>query len=335
MKLGEQSYALENPPKIIAHYSVAGPVESKGMLGNFFDLKLDSDEWGEKSHELAECKIHHTAIMKALDMSGLEFKDVNAVMCGDLLNQIIASSYSAKDIEIPYLGFYGACSTFGEMLCVASLMISSGSFKNVTCSTSSHFSTAERQYRYPLELGTQPTPTSQWTVTGSGCSVLSSDGEGPEIFACTIGRVIDLGVKDANNMGAVMAPAACDTICTHLNDLNISPEFYDLIITGDLGKFGSKLLLELARERGFELKDVHSDCGSMIFNNQPQTIQGGSGAGCSSLVFNSYIIKQMKSGNLKKVLLVPTGALLSKTASMQGETIPGIAHAVSIGYRYN
>ena len=331
MKLGEQSYALENPPKIIAHYSVAGPVESKGMLGNFFDLKLDSDEWGEKSHELAECKMHHTAIMKALDMSGLEFKDVNAVMCGDLLNQIIASSYSAKDIEIPYLGFYGACSTFGEMLCVASLMISSGSFKNVTCSTSSHFSTAERQYRYPLELGTQPTPTSQWTVTGSGCSVLSSDGEGPEIFACTIGRVIDLGVKDANNMGAAMAPAALDTLLAHFKDTGRNPSYYDAIITGDLGHVGKEILIELAETKGYNIKSNYNDCGVLIFDKKAQdTHAGGSGCACCGTVFSGYLFNMLKTKKYKKILLMATGALMNSTSTQQGESIPGIAHAVSI-----
>lgn len=329
MKKGKQTFELEQPPKIIGAYSTAGPFEAKGNFKEYFDTVLKDDEWGEKTHEKTELKIHKFTIANALDRAKRPIEEVDAMMCGDLLNQIISSSFAARDFDTVFLGVYGACSTFGEALSLASLLISSGNMKTITCSTCSHYSTAERQYRYPLELGTQPTPTSQWTVTGSGCSVLSIEGEGPRITSCTLGKVIDKGIIDVNNMGAAMAPAACETIYAHLNDLGRDPNYYDLIVTGDLGKFGKNVLLHLMEEKGIKLTN-YDDCGALIYKTEQKTVQGGSGAGCSSLVFNSYLYKEMQKKNLNKILLVPTGALLSKLSSLQGESIPGIAHAVAI-----
>ena len=245
-------------------------------------------------------------------------------------NQIISSSFSARHFETPFIGLYGACSTMSESLAIGAALVDGGYAKKTICATVSHFSSAERQYRYPLELGNQRPPVSQWTVTGSGCTILSNEGRGNYISMATFGKVTDYGITDANNMGAAMAPAAAATIIEHFKDTNRMPSDYDLIVTGDLGKLGSEILRDLMEHYGFKLGSNYADCGQMIFARDQKTYQGGSGAGCSASVLNGYILKQMDAGKFNKILFVATGALLSTLSTQQGETIPCIAHAVVI-----
>ena len=312
--------------------TIAGPKEGKGPLRQYFHSVLDDDLLGEKSHEHAEIKMHTYAIKKVLNRAKIEPNDINCCFCGDLMDEIIGGNFSMREIDLPYCGIYNACATLGEGLILGSSMIAGGMMNKVICSVSSHFATAERQYRNPLELGSQRTPLAQWTVTGGAATLLENENNTSiAITYGTIGKVVDFGVTDANNMGAAMAPAALDTLLTHLGDTGRDADYYDLIVTGDLGHAGSRLLINMAKEKGVDLSENYNDCGVLIFNREGQKVeQGGSGACCSGLVFNSYIFTQMKRGIYKKVLLMPTGALLSKTSSLQGESIPGICHAVSI-----
>lgn len=332
MKLGKQSVKFDYPPKIIAGSSVVGPREGEGTLGKYFDEVLTDDLYGEKSYELAECKMHKHAIDLALEKAKLTVADVDLILSGDLLNQNFASNFAARDFTCSFFGLYSACSTYGEGLILAATMMQTGNYKDVVVSTSSHFSTAERQYRFPLELGNQRTPLSQWTVTGAGATILDSEypDEAPQITLATAGKIIDFGVSDANNMGAAMAPAAADTLITHFRETGRAPSYYDSIFTGDLGKFGLELTRYLCADAGYELPKSYVDCGAMIYAPEQQTFQGGSGAGCSNVVFNGFILRQMFDRKLNRILLVPTGALLSKNSTLQKQTIPAIAHAVSI-----
>lgn len=330
MNGGKQTIVFNKKAKIISSYGIAGPKEEKGCLAEYFDEILTDDTLGEKSYERAECKMHLNAIENSIRRAGIKEFDIDALLSGDLLNQIISSSFSARELDIPFLGLYTACSTFGEALALGAILVSGGFMNKVSCSTSSHFSTAERQYRFPLELGTQMTPTSQWTVTGSGCSILSDTGDGPSISSVTIGKVLDYSITDVNNMGAAMAPAAAQTIVNHLTDLKRTPDYYDMILTGDLGIFGSDLLYKLTESEGINIESKHEDCGRLIYKSNQKVRMGGSGAGCSSLVFNTYIMNLIRKNEIKKLLFVPTGALLSKESALQGETIPAIAHAITI-----
>ena len=271
------------------------------------------------------------AVKNAIKTSGRNNASINFMFAGDLLNQIVSSSFAARELQIPYFGLYGACSTMSESLCMGSLMIDGGYAEAVVCATSSHFSSAERQYRAPLEQGVQRPPFAQWTVTGAGATVIAESGSGPFITYVTIGKVLDFGIKDANNMGAAMAPSAVDTITAHLNETGRRPEYYDLIITGDLGNIGKTIAMDMLKKEGFDMTKVYDDCGSMIFDGEKQdTHAGGSGCGCAAVVLNGYIVSEMRKGNINKILLVATGALLSPTTTWQGESIPCIAHAVAI-----
>lgn len=329
MKLGSQTITFENKPKVIGNYTVAGQKEGFGNFKEFFDYVLEDDKFGEKTFEKAERKIVENTILKAIENANLKIEDVDLMVGGDLLNQIISSSFSARSFDATFVGLYGACSTMAESLAIGACMVDAKHFNNVACTTGSHFSTAERQYRYPLELGNQRPPVSQWTVTGAGCSILSITGKSKIcISMATFGKVTDYGIKDVNNMGAAMAPAAMRTIVTHFKDTNTTPEDYDLILTGDLGKLGSEIFLDLMENAGYKLGNNYNDCGQMMFNNNQKTFQGGSGAGCSALVLNSYVYKKMNEGVFKKVLFAATGALLSTLSSQQGDSIPGICHAV-------
>ena len=330
MNGGKQTISFAHAPVIVAGYGIVGPKEGQGPLAQYFDEIAQNDLFDQKSYEKAECKMHLLAIERAIERAGLDEQDICALLSGDLLNQIISSSFSARELDIPFLGLYNACSTFGEALVLGSILIAGGFMHSVACSTSSHFSTAERQYRYPLELGTQMTPTAQWTVTGSGCTVLSRQGDGPKITCATVGKVVDYDITDANNMGAAMAPAAAYTIAAHFAETGRDVNYYDHIITGDLGIFGSQMLVELLHGDGLDIAERHLDCGKLIFDEGQKVHMGGSGAGCSSSVFNTYVLRQLRNGSMRRILLVPTGALLSKVSSLQGESIPGIAHAVAI-----
>lgn len=321
---------LNNKPRIISNYSLVGSKEGFGNFRKYFHEILDDDMLGEKSFEKSERQIAIRVIEGALRSANLDKKDIDLMLSGDLLNQIISSSFAARELQISYVGLYGACSTMALTLGIGALLVDGGYVNKVCCSTVSHFSSVERQYRYPLELGNQRPPTSQWTITGGGCSVLSNKGRGPFISAITFGRVIDFEVKDVNNMGGAMAPAAMDTLFNHFKNTKTKPEDYDLIVTGDLGKLGSDTLIDLLENKGIKLGSNYCDCGQMIFNDNQKTFQGGSGAGCSAAVFNSYILEKLKNKEYKKVLFAPTGALLSPLSSQQGDSIPGICHAIVI-----
>ncbi len=329
-RLGSQTIVFQNSPKIIGNYTIVGQKEGNSNFKNYFDYILKNDLFGEKTYESAERKMLEHAILNAIDRAGLKTQDMDLLICGDLLNQIISSSFAAREFDVTYLGLYGACSTMAESLAVGSSFIDGGYFSKIACATCSHFSSAERQYRFPLELGNQRPPVSQWTVTGAGCTILSDSGSDKEIVNATFGKVTDFGITDVNNMGAAMAPAAMSTLIKHFEDTKTSPDDYDLILTGDLGKLGSEILMDLMENKGYKLKDNYNDCGQMIFNCNQKTYQGGSGCGCSAVILNSYVMQKMDEGVYKKVLFAATGALLSTLSSQQGNTIPGICHAVEI-----
>lgn len=337
MKKVGKTYIFESAPLIIGSAGVAGKKEGEGPLGDDFDMVFEDTTMGQDSFELAESAMLHDAIIRALASANISPNDVDFVMTGDLLDQCTGSCFALKDLEMPFIGMYGACSTMALTLCNSAMLVSAGA--NIcVAGASSHFASSERQFRYPLEYGGQRPPTAQWTVTGAGCAVVQNqENIDPEklqnavkISAVHIGTITDLGIKDANNMGAAMAPAAARTIADFLNDSHTKPEDYDLILTGDLGFTGSKLLYELLQENSeFDIKTQHKDCGMMIFDLEEQDVNsGGSGCGCSASVVCSHIMKNIKNGTLKKVLFVATGALMSPTSTKQGRSIPGIAHAV-------
>ena len=329
-RVGEQTVKLKNPPKIISTFSIVGPKEGEGPLKDYFDKILTDDTFGKDSYEKAESEMIFTAISEAIKKAKLTEKDINYLFSGDLLNQITSSSFAARQLNIPFFGLYGACSTMSESLSLASLIMDGGYAEYVVAATSSHFSSAERQFRFPLDYGSQRSKTAQWTVTGSGAMVLGKEGNFPEVRYVTTGIVKDYGIKDPNNMGAAMAPAAAHTIYQHLKDTGRKPEDYDIIATGDLGNVGKKITDQLLLEYGYDLSKNHLDCGGLIFNDESQnTESGGSGCGCSAVVSSGYLYKKLMKREIKKVLLVSTGALMSTTSSLQGESIPGIAHGVS------
>lgn len=330
MSINRQTVIFKNKPKIIGHYSMVGPLEGEGPLRDYFDYILKDDTFGEKTFERAERKLLEHIIFNAIDSANMKPTDVDALLSGDLMNQIVSSSFSARKYDITFLGLYSACATMAESLALGACLVDAKTFDTVCCATASHFSSAERQYRFPLELGNQRPPTSQWTITGGGATILSHTGKGPVITSATFGKVVDFGIKDVNNMGAAMAPAAMDTLHAHLTNTKTKVEDYDLIATGDLGKLGSEILVDLMERKGIKLGKNYTDCGCIMFDQNERVFMGGSGSGCSASVFNGYILKKIKKGDYKKVLLIATGALLSPTTSFQGESIPGIAHAVCI-----
>lgn len=329
-RIGTNTIKFSNPPVLISAYSTVGVKEGQGPLRDWFDEVLSDDKYGEKTWEKSEGKILKNSIMKSLESKSIKTSEVEFLIGGDLINQDMISSYIARDLEIPFLGIYGACSNMTESSILAGMIIDGGYADLIVAATSSHFSTAERQYRFPLEHGNQRSKTSQWTVTGSGAFVFSNKGKGPRAICATVGKVVDFGIKDVNNMGAAMAPAAVDTIFLHLKDTGTKPEDYDLIVTGDLGKVGKEIAKELLEEKGYKVDNIYDDCGDMIFDAETQdTNSGGSGCGCSASVFSGYVYKKMLRKDFKKVLLVSTGALLSTISTQQGESIPGIAHAIT------
>ena len=330
-KIGMQTIKFDNPITILSTASIVGPKESDGPLANYFDKCLDDEFWGEKSWEKAESKIIKETSIMALVKSGISAQDIDYCFAGDLLNQCISSSFGLRESNIPYFGIFGACSTFVEGLCLGSVFIDGNAAKHVMCSASSHFCSAEKQFRFPLELGNQRPPTSQWTVTGAGSAILSKTGLGPYITHITPGKIVDKGIKDSNNMGAAMAPAALDTLITHFQDTGRNPSYYDAIITGDLGHIGKEILTELALSKGYNIKANYNDCGVLIFDKEKQDVHsGGSGCGCCASVFSGYLFNQLKHKKINRLLFIATGALTNATTAQQGESIPGIAHAVSI-----
>jgi stage V sporulation protein AD len=332
-RIGDQTVEIESKPRIISTYNIVGPKEGQGPLSDYFDRILEDDLNGAESFEKAETSLLYTAVSESIKKAKLKETDINYLLAGDLLNQLFSSTFAARDLNIPFLGLYGACSTMAESLSVGAMIMEGGMANYIVAATSSHFSAAERQYRLPLEMGSQRAPTSQWTVTGSGAMVLGKKGNFPYVTYVTTGKVKDYGITDVNNMGVSMAPAAVDTIKQHFMDTGRKPSYYDIIATGDLGIIGRQFTEELLLEYKYDMSGHYIDCGEQIFDAKKQgTNAGGSGCGCSAVVATGYLYKNLLQGKFKKVLLVSTGALLSPTSALQGETIPGIAHAVSIEF---
>ena len=328
--MGNQTIYFKNKPRIVATSTIAGPKECAGIIGRYVETALSDDMYGESTYEKAECKMLSHVIDGAIVNAGRKREEVDMIVSGDLLNQIISASFAARDFSIPFLGVYGACSTMAESLAVGAAFIDGGFCRRVVAATGSHFASAERQYRYPLELGCTRPPQAQWTVTGAGGALIAAEGDGIKITSATLGKVVDFGVTDVNNMGAAMAPAAADTILAHFRGTKENEEAYDLIVTGDLGALGSRILKDLTWEKGLDISKNHVDCGEIIYNVIEDEFQGGSGAGCSAVVLNSYLHAKMMTGAIKRILFVATGALLSTVSSGQGESIPCIAHAVTL-----
>ncbi len=324
-----KTYFFDSPPVIIGSAGVVGKKEGEGPLRSEFDAVFDNTDMGEDSYELAESAMLKDAIVRATQKAGVSLGDVDFIMTGDLLDQCVGSCFAIKDLNVPFVGMYGACSTMALTLCNSAMLIDAGASLCVA-GASSHFASSERQFRYPLEYGSQRPPTAQWTVTGAGSAVVSREGNGVNICAVHIGTVTDLGIKDANNMGAAMAPAAARTVSQMLDDTDTCPDDYDMILTGDLGYTGTELLHQLLRkDYNKNIKSKHNDCGLMIYNLKEQDVNsGGSGCGCSASVLCSYVLERLRTRELKRVMFVATGALMSPTSSKQGRSIPGIAHGV-------
>jgi len=329
-RMGNQTVVFANPPVILSSYSVVGPKEGQGPLGKTFSKVWKDQLNGEKSWEVAESNMLQEAMQGAVDQAGIPKDQLDFMLAGDLLNQIISSNFAARQMALPFIGLYGACSTMALSIAVGSMLIDGGFARNVLVGVSSHHDTAERQYRLPTEQGTQRAMSAQWTVTGAGSLLLGKSGAGPRITSATIGKIVDYNIKDVNNMGAAMAPAVSDTILNHLHDLQLKPEDYDSITSGDLGAVGLALAGEVLKKSGLNMGTSFQDCGVMIYDASQDVHAGGSGCGCSSVVFAGNILQRIKVGELKRVLLVGSGALHSPTSALQGESIPGIGHAVAI-----
>lgn len=330
-KLGKQTIKFDSPPSLLEVYSIVGSKEGKGPLANYFDEFLEDELFQEKTWEKAESKMLRECIKSLIFKANISENQVDCILAGDLLNQCSSSNYAMREINAPFLGLYGACSTMAESLILGSIILDGGYADYLICGASSHFCSAEKQFRYPLELGSQRTPTSQWTVTGAGTTVLCNNNGGPSITKATIGKIIDLGINDANNMGAAMAPAAADTIICHFENTKESVDEYDLVVTGDLGYVGLDITRDLLEDSNIKISNKITDCGIMIFDREDEDIHsGGSGCGCSASVLCSYLYRQLKEKVYKKILFVATGALMSPLSLQQGETIPSIAHAVTI-----
>ncbi|GIP16804.1 stage V sporulation protein AD [Paenibacillus montaniterrae] len=332
MLAGQQTWKFQRQPHIISTATIVGPDEALGPLKDSFDKCYDELEIYEKSWEKAERRLLSEATSLALSKKNLTADDLQIYVGGDLLNQIITNNFVARELKIPYLGVFGACSTSMEALAIVAQLVSTGAVKKGMAAASSHNCTAEKQFRYPTEYGAQKPPTAQYTITGAGAAVVALDGDGPAIEAATIGRVIDLGITDPFNMGAAMAPAAVDTIIAHLNDMNRTPKDYDLIVTGDLARVGHPIATDLLLKEQVPINTTHfDDCGLMIYNIDDQQVEaGGSGAACSAVVTYGHIMNELNKGHLRRVLVVATGALLSPISYQQGESIPCIAHAVAL-----
>ncbi len=335
IQMGAQSVIFENPPFIMEGSSIAGKKEGEGPLGDYFDEVEEDPMCGGQTWEEGESRLLKRAIQKVLDKAELKAQDIRYLLSGDLLGQLIATSFGVLNFEIPMFGLFGACSTMGESMSLGALLVNAGYADKVIALTSSHFGSAEKQFRFPLDFGNQRPLSATWTVTGSGAVLISSDeakkceGNNIVIAGITTGKIIDFGVKDSLNMGACMAPAAAELICQHFKDFNRQPSYYDAIITGDLGYVGKEILIELLRGKGYEIKDNHRDCGIEIFDREKQdTHSGGSGCGCSAITLTGYILRKMRKGEWNKVLFVPTGALLSPTSFNEGNSVPSIAHGV-------
>ena len=329
--MGKQSIQFEKAPYIINSASIVGTKEGEGPLSKYFDLIGEDDKFGAETWEEAESTLQKQAATMAIGKAGLKEWEIRYIFSGDLLGQNIATSFGMMDLQIPLFGLYGACSTIGEALSLGAMTVAAGYADYVLSVASSHFASAEKQFRFPLEYGNQRPLAATWTVTGSGAFVVGSKRSKARITGITTGKIIDYGIKDSMNMGAAMAPAASDTIYQNLMDFNRQPDDYDKIITGDLGYIGQKILFDLMKEKGFDIEKQHMDCGIEIYDRDTQdTHSGGSGCGCCAVTLSAYILKQVEKGAWKRVLFVPTGALLSTVSFNEGQSVPGIAHGVVI-----
>ena len=329
--IGTQSIQFDQAPYILGSASIVGKKEGEGPLGKLFDVVGEDDKFGEDTWEEAESTLQKEAASLAIGKAGLEKDDIRYIFGGDLLGQNIATTFGLMELNIPLFGLYGACSTAGESLSIAAMAVAAGYGEQVLAVTSSHFASAEKQFRFPLEYANQRPLSATWTVTGSGAFIVGKKRTNVRITGITTGKVVDYGVKDSMNMGAAMAPAACDTISQNLMDFNRQPQDYDKIITGDLGTVGQEILFDLMKKKGFDISNVHMDCGIEIFDSESQnTNAGGSGCGCSAVTLSAYILPQLEKGTWKRVLFVPTGALLSTVSFNEGQSVPGIAHGVVI-----
>ena len=331
VKTGNHTYLLENTPSVLSFGAVGSKKESEGPLGRYFDVINPDSSFGESSWEKAESKMVQISVGQALSKGNFEADQIDVAFAGDLLNQCIGSAYGLRDLGIPFVGLYGACSTMAESLALAALFVDTAIAKKALAVTSSHFCSAERQFRFPLEYGGQRTPTAQWTVTGAGAVILAAGGQGPKITHVTTGMIVDAGIKDANSMGSAMAPAAYETLKAHFTETGRSPNYYDAIFTGDLGAQGHDILQALFRADGVELDARYMDCGVLMFDLNTQNVGcGGSGCGCCASVLGGHILDAMNKGVWQRVLVAATGALMSPTSAQQGDSIPGICHAVAI-----
>ena len=330
-RVGRRTVALSAPPSVLACACVGGKFEGQGPLGACFDELGEDSFFGESTWEKAESAMKKRALSRALDKARLKAGDLDYILAGDLLNQCVGSAFGLRDFGIPFYGLYGACSTMGESLALASLLIDGGFARRAAAMTSSHFCTAERQYRMPVPYGSQRTPTAQWTATAAGCTILAEKGQGPYVTHVICGRIVDKGITDSNNMGAAMAPAAYDTLSAFFRDTQTGPKDYDLILTGDLGELGHDIVRDFFRRDGIDLTDRYQDCGLLLYDREKQDMHAGaSGCGCSAAVLNGYVLPGLRAGKWRRVLFAPTGALLSPTTSFQGESVPGICHAVCL-----
>ena len=330
-RIGRRTVALQTPPSVLSFANIGGRMEGQGPLARYFDELCSDSFFGEKTWEKAESAMQKKVLQRALDQAGLKPGDLDCVLAGDLLNQCIGSSFGLRDFGIPFFGLYGACSTMGESLMLAALLIDGGFARLAAAQASSHFCTAERQYRMPVPYGSQRTPTAQWTATAAGCTILSAQGPGPYLTHVTCGKIVDKGITDANNMGAAMAPAAYDTLRAFFTDTKTGPADYDAIFTGDLGELGHEIVTDFFRQDGVDMTKNYFDCGMLLYDREEQDMHaGGSGCGCSAAVFNGYLLTGLKQGRWRRILFAPTGALLSPTSSFQGESIPGICHLVCV-----
>ena len=330
-RIGRQTVALSCPPSVLAFSNIGGKLEGQGPLREYFDELSEDSFFGEKTWERGESVMQKKVLQRALAKANLSAEQLDYILGGDLLNQCIGTSFGLRDSQIPFYGLYGACSTMGEALSLAALLIDGGFASCAAALTSSHFCTAERQYRMPVPYGNQRTPTAQWTATAAGCCILGTDGPGPYVTHVTCGKIVDLGITDINNMGAAMAPAAYDTLTAFFGETHTAPRDYDLILTGDLGEFGHGIVLDLFRRDGLDLSGNYLDCGMLLYDREHQDMHAGaSGCGCSASVLNGYLLDGMRQGKWNRMVLAPTGALLSPTSSLQGESIPSICHAVCL-----
>ena len=330
-RIGQYTLRLDSKPAILGHAAVVGKKEGEGPLGQSFDHIYEDTLLGQLSWEKAESQLQNDAVTRALESAGIPSADLNYIFAGDLLNQCASSTFAMRAFDVPYLGQYGACSTMAQTLAMASIFVETGAAQRCAAVTSSHFCAAERQFRFPLDYGGQRTPTAQWTVTGSGALVVGTGENLPFVDCVAIGKIVDYEIKDANNMGAAMAPSCCDTIVSFFHDTGEDPNSFDMILTGDLGQVGTELLYTLLERESIDITEKHTDCGLLIYDLEKQDVHaGGSGCGCSAAVLCSHIMQKMKSKELKNLLFIGTGAMMSTTSSQQGESIPGLSHLVKL-----